>query len=339
MIKKLSVKNLANIKSFEFDNFSNINVFIGENDTGKTMILKILYSIEKSLENFQRGDENRTFKEIISDKLYWTFQVDKIGDLVTKDRKDKSSHLEIQAQIDNQNILVKFSDSATKQVGTVTEMVEHIDRNSIFIPAKEVLSLFKVIKKSREIDKSFGFDDTYLDLVNALEKEPQKGNNHRHFVKSKKILKGLIHGRISYSKSGSWHFHKRNMKIPISSTAEGIKKIGIIDRLLSNKYLQDGSVVFIDEPESFLHPKAVIEFIDIITLLSKHNIQIFLSTHSYFVINKLKLVAKKEKINIPIISLFDNNYEIFDLLEDGLPDNPIIDTSIALYEEELDLEL
>ena len=43
---------------------------------------------------------------------------------------------------------------------------------------------------------------------------------------------------------------------------EGIKKIGIIDRLLSNRYLQSGSIVFIDEPESFLHPKAIIEFIE-----------------------------------------------------------------------------
>lgn len=42
------------------------------------------------------------------------------------------------------------------------------DITSIFIPAKEVLSLFSVILKSREIDKSFGFDDTYYDLAKAL---------------------------------------------------------------------------------------------------------------------------------------------------------------------------
>jgi len=234
--------------------------------------------------------------------------------------------------------LIKFSDSASKNVGTVTEILTHRDKNSIFIPAKEVLSLFKVIKKSREIDRNFGFDDTYLDLVNALEKEPQRGKNSTHFSNSKKILKKLIHGRISYSKSGTWHFHKGNMKIPISSTAEGIKKIGIIDRLLSNRYLERGSTIFIDEPESFLHPKAIIEFMDILVLLAKSDIQIFLSTHSYFVINKLKLIAKKENMDIPIISLLEDSYEVSNL-KDGLPDNPIIDTSIALYEEELDLEL
>jgi len=95
MIEKLIIKNLANIKSLELNNFSNINVFIGENDTGKTMVLKILYTLIKSLEDFERGNENRTFKEIVSDKIYWTFQVDKIGDLVSKDRFNKSEHFEI----------------------------------------------------------------------------------------------------------------------------------------------------------------------------------------------------------------------------------------------------
>ncbi|MFK5970006.1 MAG: hypothetical protein QM487_07820 [Candidatus Marithrix sp.] len=50
--------------------------------------------------------------------------------------------------------------------------MENRQENSIFIPAKEVLSLFSIIKKSRLIDKTFGFDDTYLDLVIALEQEP-----------------------------------------------------------------------------------------------------------------------------------------------------------------------
>jgi AAA15 family ATPase/GTPase len=337
MIKKFSIKNLANVKELNVSNLSNINILIGENDTGKTMILKILYTLSKSIENFDKGDENRSLKEMISDKIYWTFQIDKIGDLVTKDREDKSKHFEIQASIDEQNLLVSFSDSASKQVGSVTDGAINRNENSIFIPAKEVLSLFGVIKTTRLIDKTFGFDDTYLDLVKALEKEPQKGNNFKNFAKSKNILTQLLGGKIIYQ-NGVWFFRKNKMKIPIQSTAEGIKKIGIIDRLLSNKFIQPNSIIFIDEAESFLHPKAIVEFLDIIALLANSNIQIFIATHSYFVINKLMIVAKKEKMDIPIISLSKDSNQISNL-KDGLPANPIVDTSIALYEEELDLEL
>ena len=107
---------------------------------------------------------------------------------------------------------------------------------------------------------------------------------------------------------------------------------------MSNRYLTPNSIIFIDEPESVLHPKAIIEFLEIIYLLSKQNIQIFMATHSYFVLKKMMLIAKKYKINIPIISILQDNI-IIDDLYNGIPDNPIIDTSIELYEEELDISL
>ena len=128
------------------------------------------------------------------------------------------------------------------------------------------------------------------------------------------------------------------MKISIFSTAEGIKKIGIIDRLLANGYIQPDSIMFIDEPEYFLHPKAVVDFLDIIALLAQNRIQIFIATHSYFVINKLMLIAKKNNTNIPITSLAKDNY-VTDNLKDGLPQNSILDTLVTLYEDELDLAL
>lgn len=197
--------------------------------------------------------------------------------------------------------------------------------------------MFNVIKKSRAIDKEFGFDDTYYDLVLALEKNTQQGNNFKNFTKGKKLLKDLLKGKIEY-KNGIWNFKKGKMKIPIFSTAEGIKKIAILDRLLSNRYITPNSIIYIDEPESVLHPKAILEFLDIITLLAKNNIQIFIATHSFFVLKKLMLVARKENMEIPVFSILEDTIERYDL-KDGMPDNPIVDTSIKLYEEELDLDL
>lgn len=334
MIKNIQIKNLGNIDLLKIENFENINIIIGENDSGKTMFLKALYSLVKSIEEYKKGDDNRTFKDILANKIYWTYQVDKIGDIVSK---NKDEHIKVESKIDEQNITYSFSKTAKNSISTLTENIETRENNSIFLPAKEVLSLFSVIKKSRAIDKEFGFDDTYYDLVLALEKETQKGNNFKNFTKGKKLLNELIKGKVEY-KNGQWLFKKGNMKISIHSTAEGIKKIAILDRLLSNRYITPGSIIFIDEPESVLHPKAIIEFLDIVNLLAKNNIQIFIATHSFFVLKKMMLIARKENINIPIISLKKETIEEYNL-KDGMPDNPIVDTSIDLYEEELDLEL
>ena len=46
--------------------------------------LKAIYSSLRTLEDYKRGNEQRSASEILADKLYWTFQAEKIGDLVSK---------------------------------------------------------------------------------------------------------------------------------------------------------------------------------------------------------------------------------------------------------------
>jgi hypothetical protein len=64
--------------------------------------------------------------------------------------------------------------------------------------------------------------------------------------------------------------------------------------------------------------------------------QIFIASHSYFVIKKLFLIAQEQQISIPVLS-YQNNEWVQSDLKDGMPDNPIINESIALYEQEVDL--
>ena len=65
--------------------------------------------------------------------------------------------------------------------------------------------------------------------------------------------------------------------------------------MLGNRYLTPQSVIFIAGPESALHPSAISEFLEIVDLLSKQGIQFFITTHSYFVVKKLYLLALKNK--------------------------------------------
>ena len=113
-----------------------------------------------------------------------------------------------------------------------------------------------------------------------------------------------------------------------------------MDRLLANGYLSKDSVIFIDELESALHPTAICEFLDMLAQVSKEmGIQVFISTHSYFVIKKMYLIALKQPENVTCISLSKGQEPLICHLYDGMPDNSIIQTSIKLYEQEIDEEL
>ena len=92
-----------------------------------------------------------------------------------------------------------------------------------------------------------------------------------------------------------------------------------------------------DEIESALHPKAVCQFLDMIDAIANDmGLQVFITSHSYFVIKKLYLIALKRAGKVSCISMNKGQApRVYDL-HDGMPENSIIDTSIRLYEEEIE---
>ena len=54
MFHQLHLQNVAIFDDFRWSNLSSINVVIGENDTGKSHLLKVLSSIARSLQEKKR---------------------------------------------------------------------------------------------------------------------------------------------------------------------------------------------------------------------------------------------------------------------------------------------
>ena len=161
------------------------------------------------------------------------------------------------------------------------------------------------------MDRAFGFDDTYYDLAKALRIAPSKGRNYTAFAKARKELKNVINGKVDYDEdSGKWYYRSETgQKFSIGATAEGVKKISIMDRLFANGYISRESVLFIDELESALHPDAICEFLEMLAEISREmGIQIFISK--------------------------DREPQVTDL-SGGMPENSIIQTSIDLYRQEV----
>ena len=336
MLNRIDLKNFGPLSSLKWENLGPVNLIVGGNGAGKTFLLKAIYSAMRTLEEYKRGDDQRTAAEILAQKLYWTFQPEKIGDLVTKGAE---SALSSTLRLNKKDFVYSFGKDTKKQIASLENQVPKRSSNSIFLPAKEVLSLHQIILKSREQDKDFGFDDTYLDLARALRHSTKRGKNYKEFSTSRKSLENLLEGRVEYDESsGRWQFKKGNQKFPIGVTSEGIKKISILDTLLGNRYLDTGSIVFIDEPESALHPVAISHLLDIVSVLAERGIQFFLASHSYFVVKKLYLIAQEKNISIPVISAHGGAWTAKNL-GNGMPENSIIDESIRLYKEEVGLAL
>ncbi len=335
MIQKLSVNNLGPIASIQCNTLGKINLFVGENGTGKTYLLKFIYAIIKCTEQFQRGIERRSLNQLLSDKLFNVFLLSELGELVKKGTSELSTEIKMDA---GATLAFSFGISTKQQIQNLHSTIPATNTNSIFIPAKEILSLQNVIIRSRgEMFNEKGFDDTYLDLANAL-MPSYKGRNYEAFSNVRKNLAEALNGRIEFDDTKKeWIFKDSQRRIyNISVTAEGIKKLSVLGALLGNHYLSNQSTIFIDEIENALHPALISKFIEMVYQLAKAGIQFFISTHSYAVIKKLYIIAQREKQAIPVFSLEKEKVQYGNLAEDML-DNAIIRESIKLYEEEIEL--
>jgi predicted ATPase len=140
-------------------------------------------------------------------------------------------------------------------------------------------------------------------------------------------------------------FKKDKSQYTMSLTAEGIKKIGVLTTLIRNRELGTNTIIFLDEPETALHPEAQRKFAEMLFALTKiEGVKVFLATHSYFIINQFSIIARREKANINCISIEKERGKtivettISDL-KDGLPTNSIIAEVKEMFLEDMKIEL
>lgn len=333
MIKSISIDNLGPIPQMTSERLGKVNLIIGPNQSGKTFLLKAFFAGMKTVEQYKRGKENRTDKEILSDKLYWTFQASELGSIVRKGESSMSFTMES----DNQETLTySFGPSAKKLANIDKNTFKPRSSNTIFIPAKEILSIREIILEAKD-ENQFGFEEPYSDLAKALNRT-QKGRNFDFFAQARDIVSNMVGGRLEYNEDKKeWQFRDNDRKIyEVSTTSEGVKKLSILDILLGNRYLDNNSVIIIDELEANLHPSMIAQFLDTIFMLAESGIQFFISTHSYFVIKRLYILAHRKDVSLPVLS-FDKGVCSVSDLRNEMPQNPIIDESIALYKDEISL--
>ena len=154
MINRAELKNFGPIKQLDWQNLGKINLIIGNNGCGKSFLLKALYSAVRTLEDYKRGDNPDSVTDILKGKLYWTFQSEKIGDLVAK---QNDAALFFSLMLNEQEFSYSFGKDTVKAINSIENKVDPRSSNSIFLPAKEVLSIHQIILEARQSRKIFGF--------------------------------------------------------------------------------------------------------------------------------------------------------------------------------------
>lgn len=316
-ISDIAMENFSVFECSKMNFCNGVNVFIGENGTGKTQILKMLYTICMAL---NKPHEN--FASSMLD-IVDVFKIEEEEELVSRNAKKRQLDLNI-------NITFKGLPSISFCIGHdggITMKNQPIKNmysfSYVYLPSHEVFSIYKYyFSFYNAYRRKWLYDTTYTDLISYLGLPPT--GSFSESVDDICSLIGSTLGGYFYldEKNDTFMFKRLNEEIPfpVDLTAEGWRKLGEILVLLKNGVLTQGSILFWDEPEANLNPALIKVIAHVIVQLGAIGVQVFLTTHSLFLLRELEYLSKLEHNDkfIRYIGLhpdgsIDQSYETSDL--------------------------
>ena len=289
MFSRLELTNFTVFKQLVLELSPGINVLVGENATGKTHILKILYCLQTiNRHNQPLIDElNAVFKPMFGDVSRLVRHGSGSIELSVKSRWNQDEWL---IQFDNQNINRSTPDNASGRGA----MQRHRDAEPVYISVKEPLSFAPgFISLFDKYD--LPFEKTVYD---TLKKACLPRIRHLDSARLEILaeIKTIIGGEVIVE-GDAFYLLRNNQKMEIFLVAEGDRKLALLWQLIRTGSLGKGATLYWDEPEANLNPFRMQYVAKSLITLANHGVQIFLATHNYAFLRELEY----QKVNTPVV--------------------------------------
>lgn len=290
-IDKLTVQEFSVFrKETEMEFSPGINVFLGENATGKTHIMKLVYSILSTVHERQKigtADEAQ-LSLALKDKLAGVFvpAEGQVGRLPTR-RVGRHSAKVALTRMGDQELAFSLSTLGNLRIQRST-----FDKvaPAIFVPSREALAMYEGFIGAYD-QRELSFDQTYYDLCKFLSAKPLKGARAQDVKELVGPIETILGGGVTLE-GGRFYVRRPGDGGGILEAhllAEGHRKLASIAYLITNGALMKHSVLFWDEPEANLNPKLTLTVVAALRALAQRGVQVFLATHDYLISQELAL--------------------------------------------------
>ncbi len=290
---ELKLKNIGIIKEADIK-INGLTVIAGENDSGKSTVGKVLYSVIKTISqskitltsnleylNWQqyRNRFNQYVHSVFNEQL-------SKGGTIEFDYGDAIFNIEI--EYDNCTKFTIPENYEYDELGEFRPIVIETPFIWSILPTLNTADSLKARNRELEFELSPMIDDLHYALTRKLR---SKSND------IKLNIEAIINGNFT-QENGNFIFKKEHKNIALTNVAMGIKYFGILQVLSSSNYLYKEQILILDEPEVHLHPKWQLELANIIVFLVKSGVKILVNSHSPYMIEALERYSKIEDVPV-----------------------------------------
>jgi predicted ATP-dependent endonuclease of OLD family len=232
-------------------------------DSIATLVEKLRLPLNKKIEFYL----NNLIKSIFTNHN----QISNSYQVVYQDIKFNYRDEKFSVILDEKKLFYKVEESIFVETPLILEFKK-------FIPKEKGKTPYHIESLLSVLDTDYSFTD--------IEQE-------KFIEEFRKKSKAIIDGDIE-NIGNSFIFNRKDDKnYDILNASSGIKSIGLLQYLVTNKALKKGSVLFWEEPEVHLHPSWQLKMVDLFVELMNAGVKIVFSTHSPYMADYLNAISQR----------------------------------------------
>lgn len=314
-LNSVDIESYRGIKNLKIEDFSNINILVGNNNSGKTSLLEAIKILSQPYDigNIIRVIRSRSIatRSNFMDTILAAFSLEEPDKNEQNINMRDSYYIKLGGNVNNKDILLEMYGEIAKEMVFNNEEVDldsvdlDSDVDSVFegtirvangnskpenIPFEIKPKINIIFDKREKIYKAL-FISTNENLYNrcvSIYPYIIKQEKKDVFIEVLQIFDSNITD-ISITDNMIWIHSKNKRTMPMFSYGTGMQKALLLSLVLVKS---SGGVMLIDEIETAIHTSALIEvFSFIINACKKLNVQLFATTHSLESVDKLLKAA------------------------------------------------
>ena len=335
---ELSIAAFRGIKDLDITDLSDVNIIVGDNNSGKTSILEAIQLISDPVEyNFFRVAGLRVNTNSTSN-VALIETTSSVMHKSTDDNDNESYSLEISAVSTKENKNQSYIKATAKYVSVLTNTNELTFLELDFSSSNGIKSITQIGSPTLKHKSHLNFIE---EMTRPLNYTPDVnvgalyaidhviGTDYEKIINNKSQTKKAINLLKGFNESiiDMRYLNKNGAAVPVVDTdireaaplsdyGDGLKKaLAMMGTLLK----AENGILLIDEYESAIHPSAMNNVFSFILKACKElNVQIFMTTHSIEAIDKLLCCNEAELDNVRVITLKKKNGKTYSRIINGL---------------------
>lgn len=277
------------------------------------LLAKELENIEQALERLLKIENIDVHQFVVAgleqkifQNLTQNFQVPTLSPLRTRQEKPSRISIDGVGKFKFENSESVYFD--IEQVGF--QQLQHYSRviyleSPVYWKLKSALADAEISQRfvyTQKRKRLSGVPGYFHDLSRVLNYE-YSGDIAFPKLYEKLISKKVLGGKLTISKTGELSFQEDGRSFSLHLTAMGVINLGILALLIERKIIDEGTFLFIDEPEAHLHPSWQVKIAKTLLELSGLGVNVVIATHSAEILKFLEVEVKENPENEKLIAL------------------------------------